>query len=167
LEVEGIGISNPTLRSFGAGVWHCPTETFPPNELSYGYNTFGDVPAGTPYTNRLGLVNSLELMGHVRASPTGWIPLSPIAESEVVDPSEMMAIGDTFEGILSFIRWDNFVTRSQRWHAPSRHDSRLNVVFCDGHVESPTLESLFENTNDDALARWNRDHQPHKLPLQP
>jgi prepilin-type processing-associated H-X9-DG protein/prepilin-type N-terminal cleavage/methylation domain-containing protein len=167
LEVEGIGDSNPTRKSFGAGVWHCPTETFPPNDLSYGYNIFGDVPAGTPYTNNLGLVNSLGLMGHIRNSPTGWVPLSPIAESEVVDPGEMMAIGDTFDGILSFDHWDNFVARSQRWHASSRHSGRLNVVFCDGHVESPTLQFLFEDTNDDALVRWNRDHQPHRLPLQP
>ena len=34
LEVEGIGVSNPTLKSFGAGVWHCPTEIFPPNDLA-------------------------------------------------------------------------------------------------------------------------------------
>jgi hypothetical protein len=28
------------------------------------------------------------------------------------------------------------------------------VVFCDGHVESPTLKFLFEDTSDAALARW-------------
>jgi hypothetical protein len=29
-------------------------------------------------------------------------------------------------------------------------------------IESPTLEFLFEDTSDAALARWNRDHQPHR-----
>ena len=48
-----------------------------------------------------------------------------------------------------------------------RHQGRANVVFCDGHVESPTLEFLFEDTSDEALSRWNRDHQPHREKLSP
>ena len=43
--------------------------------------------------------------------------------------------------------------------------SKANVVFCDGHVESPTLKFLFTDTSDAALARWNRDHQPHREKL--
>jgi hypothetical protein len=30
------------------------------------------------------------------------------------------------------------------------------MVFCDGHVESPTLQFLFADTSDAALSRWNR-----------
>lgn len=48
-----------------------------------------------------------------------------------------------------------------------RHRNKANVVFCDGHVESPTLRFLFEDTSDAALARWNRDHQPHREKLSP
>jgi prepilin-type processing-associated H-X9-DG protein len=44
---------------------------------------------------------------------------------------------------------------------------KANVVFCDGHVESPTLQFLFADTSDDALSRWNRDHQPHRERLAP
>ena len=44
---------------------------------------------------------------------------------------------------------------------------KANVVFCDGHVESPTLQFLFEDTSDAALARWNRDHLPHREKLSP
>ena len=44
---------------------------------------------------------------------------------------------------------------------------RANVVFCDGHVESPTLQFLFADTSDAALSRWNRDHQPHRERLAP
>jgi prepilin-type processing-associated H-X9-DG protein len=40
-------------------------------------------------------------------------------------------------------------------------------VFCDGHVESPALQYLFADTSDDALRRWNRDHQPHRERLVP
>ena len=44
-------------------------------------------------------------------------------------------------------------------------NSNANAVFCDGHVESPTLKFLFEDTSDAALARWNRDHLPHREKL--
>jgi hypothetical protein len=40
-------------------------------------------------------------------------------------------------------------------------------VFCDGHVESPTLSFLFTDTRAAALRRWNRDHQPHRDRLAP
>ena len=168
LEVEGLGVSNPTRKSFATGVWHCPT-TFPANDISYGYNAFGYMPAGTPYTNNLGLVNGFGLMGHFRDSSNGWVTLAPIAESEVVDPSDMMAIGDTFGGVISFDHWDNFATKNQehQWHAYSRHQGCANVVFCDGHVESPTLQFLFEDTSDEALSRWNRDHLPHREKSSP
>ena len=48
-----------------------------------------------------------------------------------------------------------------------RHRGKANVVFCDGHVESPTLKFLFEDTSDAALSRWNRDHLPHREKLSP
>ena len=51
--------------------------------------------------------------------------------------------------------------------ANARHQGKANVVFCDGHVESPTLEFLFEDTSDAALVRWNRDHLPHRDRLSP
>jgi prepilin-type processing-associated H-X9-DG protein len=49
----------------------------------------------------------------------------------------------------------------------TRHQGRANVVFCDGHVESPTLQFLFADTSDEALSRWNRDHLPHREKLAP
>ena len=48
-----------------------------------------------------------------------------------------------------------------------RHQNKANVVFCDGHVESPTLQFLFADTSDAALSRWNRDYQPHRERLAP
>ncbi len=52
-------------------------------------------------------------------------------------------------------------------NATSRHQGKANVVFCDGHVESPTLQFLFEDTSAAALVRWNRDHLPHREKLSP
>jgi hypothetical protein len=41
------------------------------------------------------------------------------------------------------------------------------MVFCDGHVETLTLEFLFQDTSDEALHVWNRDHLPHRELLLP
>ena len=88
----------------------------------------------------------------------------PVAESEVVSPSEMMAIGETFNGGMTFLRQKLYIL-DQKGKASSRHQGKANVVFCDGHVESPTLKFLFEDTSDAALVRWNRDHLPHREKL--
>jgi prepilin-type processing-associated H-X9-DG protein len=88
----------------------------------------------------------------------------------------MMAIGDGFLGNGSFIvdgqdeigrivLKQDFLGSTPRAHA--RHQGKANMVFCDGHVESPTLKFLFEETTDDALARWTRDHKPHRELLPP
>lgn len=82
--------------------------------------------------------------------------LAPIAESEVSVPSDMIAIGDSFNGAVAFTRHTNGTAA-----AYARHAGRVMVLFCDGHVESPTLRGLFEDTSDTSLARWNRDHLPH------
>jgi prepilin-type processing-associated H-X9-DG protein len=86
----------------------------------------------------------------------------PVNESEIVNPSELMAIGDGFvgnngilqDGVFALWRTDD-VTNSfgstERSYA--RHQGKANVVFCDGHIESPTLKFLFEDTSDAALAR--------------
>jgi prepilin-type processing-associated H-X9-DG protein len=83
----------------------------------------------------------------------------------------MMAIGDSFQlqsnvnDMVEFRRADWVIQNIKNLNPSSRHRGRANVVFCDGHVESPTLKSLFEDTNDTALVRWNRDHLPHRKKL--
>ena len=84
----------------------------------------------------------------------------------VTVPSDMMVIGDCFDfqGLLN--------RRPLNWfenygNTLARHQGKANVVFCDGHVESPTLKFLFEDTSDEALRRWNRDHLPHREKLAP
>jgi prepilin-type processing-associated H-X9-DG protein len=42
----------------------------------------------------------------------------------------------------------------QGGRASSRRQGKVDVVFCDGHVESPTLKFVFEDTSDAALVRW-------------
>jgi prepilin-type processing-associated H-X9-DG protein len=85
----------------------------------------------------------------------------PIKSSEVIAPSDMMAIGDSFDGTHVFCR--GLLTYKEGFGcASSRHAGRVNVAFCDAHVESLPLEPIFAGTNDAVLVRWNRDHQPHR-----
>jgi prepilin-type processing-associated H-X9-DG protein/prepilin-type N-terminal cleavage/methylation domain-containing protein len=170
---------NPTNRiSFskwsGEGVWKCPAANKPSDwpehhgYESYGYNWMG-MSAKTD-------INALGLGGHHWWTGPNLLPAPPVSESEIVSPSEMMAIGDGFEGGNGVIRdgtwilWrtygvTNYFGSTQRAYA--RHQGSANVVFCDGHVESPTLQFLFADTSDEALSRWNRDHLPHREKLSP
>ncbi|HVU28164.1 MAG TPA: H-X9-DG-CTERM domain-containing protein [Verrucomicrobiae bacterium] len=130
---------------------------------SYGYNSIG------ANLNMHSDTNSFGLGGNYF-----WPPAQPVNESQVVNPSEMMAIGDGFYGGYGVIgdgsQWFGraygityLPGSTQRAYA--RHQGKANVVFCDGHVESPTLQFLFEDTSDEALSRWNRDHLPHREKL--
>jgi len=82
----------------GKSVWKCPVANKPSNwpehsgYLSYGYNWYG-MSAQTD-------INSLGLGGHcVWDFPQNTrFTAPPVSESEVISPSEMMAIGDGFKG---------------------------------------------------------------------
>jgi prepilin-type processing-associated H-X9-DG protein/prepilin-type N-terminal cleavage/methylation domain-containing protein len=159
-------------------IWHCPSAYLPEGwsiQSDYGYNGYGMSPPSA--------TNSLGLGGHHIWVDETHQPAPPVNESEVASPSEMMEIGDGFKGgngvILDgwFYLWrtyglqemggSTFNTLGSTKRAYSRHQDKANVVFCDGHVESPKLKFLFEDTSDEALSRWNRDHEPHRELLQP
>ncbi|MGZ4971940.1 MAG: type II secretion system protein [Limisphaerales bacterium] len=154
LACGGFDGSKPKTNLLAEGVWHCPSAPSGLGGSSYGYNVYGVAAIGN-HTNALGL------HGHF-VSATEWF--APVPESEVVNPSSMMAIGDSIVGGAFFMRQDMGYL-NQRGRASSRHEDKLNVVFCDGHVDSPTLKFLFEDTSDEALVRWNRDHLPHREKL--
>jgi len=168
--------SSKTVGFEFQGVWRCPAGVWVTGApFSYGYNGYGLIsqkallqPTGTV---------SLGLGGHrsYRNIASGISLAEPaVNEAEVVSPSQMMAIGDGFYGandnigdcdqlgrvILSYV--DTASTK----RSYARHRGRANVVFCDGHVESANLRFLFDDTSDEALSRWNRDHLPHRERLQ-
>jgi prepilin-type processing-associated H-X9-DG protein/prepilin-type N-terminal cleavage/methylation domain-containing protein len=159
-------------------VWHCPavplsgftlgtrTSTTTYSLSNYGYNAYG--------LRRWEDPDSLGLGGHKGNSTTNYVDSSPVHESEVVGPLEMMAIGDGFVGgsgvIVDTTENKGRLQRTSglqdlggsTLRSYSRHQGKANVLFCDGHVESPKLQFLFEDMSDAALVRWNRDHQPHR-----
>jgi prepilin-type N-terminal cleavage/methylation domain-containing protein/prepilin-type processing-associated H-X9-DG protein len=167
-------------------IWKCPSAVQPANwgvltgysnstYFSYGYNGRG-IWRPTE-TNALGI-------GHqypITYSNSLFFSLfhnTPVPDSEIINPSEMMALGDGFVGGGGALM-DGFRILMRNYLYPSgappdgnpnskyRHQGRANIFFCDGHVETPTLKFLFEDTSDAALVRWNRDHQPHREKLLP
>ncbi|HVU07260.1 MAG TPA: prepilin-type N-terminal cleavage/methylation domain-containing protein [Verrucomicrobiae bacterium] len=159
IESAGLGDSRFRANFLNKGIWCCPslsqleadTNDFP---ISYGYNVDGVVHDENADDN-------FGLGGRPNTH-------TPVKDSEVVSPADMMAIGDVFRDRLDFVRLGQSL---DYWGlgqiAPKRHQGRLNVVFCDGHVESPKLEFVLFDTNDAALVRWNRDHLPHREKLPP
>jgi len=108
----------------------------------------------------------------------------PTRPSDVLCPSQMIAIGDaSFEllnsnldglsGVinLSVIDYGRYIYGSLR-SSPGvgpllsidrrRHDGgRRNIVFCDGHVDCLAWPQLFNFHDYNVLSLWNIDHQPH------
>jgi prepilin-type N-terminal cleavage/methylation domain-containing protein/prepilin-type processing-associated H-X9-DG protein len=165
LESDGLGISEPPTNWFMTGVWLCPSVrwdkslNFPKGMMpaSYGYNAFGVLPIGNNDVH-FGLKAHFNEGSHL---------YSPVGESQIANPNDMMAIADGFTSGIYFMRPDSLTNLLRYGNILTRHQGHANVVFCDGHVESPTLHFLFEDTSDTALVRWNRDHQPHRELLQP
>ena len=163
----------PDWQNDPKSVWHCPSAK-PPADLpsnegyqDYGYNGYG--------MSSLREEKILGLGGRFHNSTNGRFE-PPVAEGEITNPSEMMALGDGFTGHQGLVQdgraglWRNIDAQGNSEstkRSESRHQGRANVVFCDGHVESPTLKFLFEDTSDAALVRWNRDHLPHREKLPP
>jgi prepilin-type N-terminal cleavage/methylation domain-containing protein/prepilin-type processing-associated H-X9-DG protein len=167
LSYEELAMPKSAMPFFTNGVWICPsarwnTDEPAPNTMgtwfSYGYNFCGSSSPGNYSALGLGGRNS---------SSSG--PLAPpVGESEIIAPSDILAIGDGFTGnpVIDRASWSD-VKHENYGNTFARHQGHANVVFCDGHVESPTLKFLFEDTSDAALSRWNRDHQPHREKLSP
>ena len=155
IEQGGMGVANPATNFYLEGVWRCPSaqprEGPLVGEAYYGYNAFGMLPVGNN-------TNTPGLLGHGTENQS---IRTPIRDSEVLAPTDMMAIADSDD--MAFMRSLDY----DFYHRVLRHGNKANVVFCDGHVESPTLQFLFADTSDAALVRWNRDHLPHREKLSP
>jgi prepilin-type N-terminal cleavage/methylation domain-containing protein/prepilin-type processing-associated H-X9-DG protein len=164
LEREGIGMSRPATNFYYKGVWFCPSAQWSADVLrgiptadGWSYYAYNDDRFG-PGLRPKNPTNQFGLQGHYNPITHTYLP---ITESEVAVPNDMIAIGDGFDPNGILMR-RNLVDLEEFGNTLTRHQGKANVVFCDGHVESPTLKLLFEATTDEALARWNRDHQPHR-----
>lgn len=147
------------------GVWICPAVGT--NAVSYGYNWNG-LGQGTAY-------------GLGGFGPLPWAGTSfrqAVGESLVESPADMIALADGFSDLADGGRRKIMDNRGLNRYALrpdpdrvgsawKRHQRKMNVAFCDGHVEFPKVDALFHDNGDAALRRWNRDNQPHREALQP
>ncbi len=161
------------------GLYDCPSFKRIPRHgatTSYAYNWTGIAEQGYQ-GSKLGL-------GGERVAPDNhdWYGVESWRnnlESEVVQPNDMIALGD---GPL-YPRWGVYFADSalngpareagQQWPRGSswpglvlnkaRHSGRFNVAFCDGHIEYLACQVLYStNWAFDSLRRWNNDHEPHR-----
>jgi prepilin-type N-terminal cleavage/methylation domain-containing protein/prepilin-type processing-associated H-X9-DG protein len=178
---EAITSSDRSLRlsQHGfAGVFRCPAHRLRPSRFlpSYGYNAWGAGGGGLG-----GRTDPPE-------SPGQWPQHVPTRESQVIAPADMIAIADGYsayksahsstgthfenaEGILvesevigrgQWIESDVLNDLAHPDEARRRHRGKLNVIFCDGHVEAPGIEALFFRKSDGAVKHWNADNEPHR-----
>jgi prepilin-type N-terminal cleavage/methylation domain-containing protein/prepilin-type processing-associated H-X9-DG protein len=97
----------------------------------------------------------------------------PTAESKVLAPSDMIAIGDIAPGATTILppgfpilrifggsSWFDVCSTDGAFWPGQPHGGAANLVFVDGHVESARQTNWIADT-DTARRRWNNDHEPH------
>ena len=102
---------------------------------------------------------------------------TPIKDSEVRRPVDMIAIGDVRSDatIINFNvnldpviddAGDNLAVNGHDQCPSNRHNYRTDLLFADGHVESPKRNDAINPNDNTWRARWNNDNDPH-LPGTP
>lgn len=157
--------SAPYLGPLAAlkGLIQCPGERNRDPVTSYGYNYKGIKPlylAGDVPIYGLGLGGESDLRGQIFSTP----------ESAVGAPSQMIALADGFYSTeWQFINPGSWIgvnlvgntADNERW-AKQRHGGKLNVSFCDGHVEAFRYRQLLLDQSSEILSLWNNDSKPHR-----
>jgi prepilin-type N-terminal cleavage/methylation domain-containing protein len=131
--------------------WYGIKET---SRFSYGINDWG-----------LNLLNhpQLGLGGDI----SGGLTQGPVKDSQILKPSDMIAYGDVpaveNTGLISFnANMDVTDTSAGHTQCPSnRHCYRVNLCFCDAHVEGAKRNDVRDSKNTRWRSRWNNDNQPH------
>lgn len=146
---------------------------------SYGYNGFG--------LQTWGLISGCGPGDHTLFAFSSPDPSTK--EADVVNPSDMIAIGDSVLNADSLWQVRGNTALSALWTlgveafwpemglsigndlgddpflrsmSKQRHGERFNVLFCDGHCENLGIRSLFDLRHDEVARHWNRDNLPHR-----
>ena len=160
----------------------CPTARYYPTNSSAWLSDYGHNFAGLelPMLRDLGLggyfASREESLDYLLSRSPAHI--RPTRDSQVVFPGDMIQFADSFlrtsmlrkeldaggtlgsfgNGTDGYTMHGNNGTELAR----RRHGRRLNVVFCDGHVEGLKVDTLFFDNSDAARRRWFRDNLPHR-----
>jgi prepilin-type N-terminal cleavage/methylation domain-containing protein/prepilin-type processing-associated H-X9-DG protein len=125
------------------------------SRFSLGYNDWG---LSMPL--QLGLGGDVDRPGY-----------QPVRDTQVRSPVNMIAVGDCRSdapaGTIKFNanldpQVSNMENPQQHTQCPcNRHNYHTDLLFCDGHVESPLRNEVIDPNNSYWRARWNNDNNPH------
>lgn len=162
------------LSPYGLLAWtntafHCPTyqgqisgqwsKGGADRQGGYAYNTYG-VRTGVTSRGTFGLGP----VQYWESAPGTY--LRAVAESQVVAPSEMLAMGDSLmkKGMMggSDVWGCINLLGSPVLEAPylSRHGKKDNQAYVDGHVSSTDPRELYDPVR--TASKWDYDHKPHQ-----
>ncbi len=131
---------------------------------SYGYN-FGTANEKGIYL--YGLASKFQ-------SNATIISDSSVAETDVANPSQMIMLGDAISATsnnklvlgleilsrrLHFDQWNSLIISESE--ASKRHNTKLNYVFCDGHVENFKIKDILSSKQERFLKLWSSDGVGH------
>jgi prepilin-type N-terminal cleavage/methylation domain-containing protein/prepilin-type processing-associated H-X9-DG protein len=160
-----------------SGIYVCPAYVRLGNVRTtgtYGYNVNGTAPS---FQKGWGLGLGRDRMIPDDQGITAEGDFLPIRETQVVRPSEMIAVPEAWlmkglnrpfdantdmpDTALTF-SYSSSSGYGVSMLAPQqlRHNGHFNVFFCDGHQET-ILAKVIGSRNPEALRRWNNDNQPH------
>lgn len=153
------------------GIFRCPTHLVATNASSrqvyfwlqsYGYNLWGaGAPEGRPQ-RFFGLGHVLNLNPPANSLPA--------RDEEVKVPSDMIALADGYyvEHLSNDpVEWWVLNHAGRQVSSPKpnsrvmkRHSGKLNVLFCDGHIENTPVVQLLFSQEPRWLRKWNKDNEP-------
>lgn len=119
------------------------------SRFSIGYNDWGLKNSG----GKFGLGGDVNDPGNL------------VRDSQVKRPSDMIMLGDTkadaqFDGNIDPVVNGGDNNQGQQWPS-NRHNRRTNLLFADGHAESPNRKDVINPNDPTWRARWNTDNDPH------
>ena len=146
---------NKTLGATGMDNKRDPFGISERTRFSYGINDWGLSLSAKP---QLGMGGDID---------GGWYQ-GPVKDSMVRAPSQMIMLGDVRAlkdaSQISFnANMDPTANSAAHTEWPSsRHNNRADLLFCDGHVESPNRAQVIDPKKDNLWRnRWNNDNMPH------
>jgi prepilin-type N-terminal cleavage/methylation domain-containing protein/prepilin-type processing-associated H-X9-DG protein len=132
------------------------------SRFSYGYNDWGlDIGWTSPTVLGMG----------------GDVGTPPVTQTIVRHPSDMIVIDDVRSdlpaGQIQFNAnttpptfWMTQNNQDLAWHPQvpcNRHSYHTDIVFADGHVETPWRNAVINPNDNTWRSRWNNDFNPHLL----
>jgi len=153
------GGANGYLGGKGEDGVFSPYTVTPSSSFSYGYNDWGGV------GNDLGFLPQLGLGGDV----DGTFYKGAVTDTMVTRPVDMIAMGDvkgspqgqaTFDANLDPTDERSAGNTECEWPS-NRHNYRIDLLFCDNHVETGKRTDVCDPTNETWRRRWNRDNLAH------